>query len=121
MKGVIFLKTLRQIHFAKKIFRGLNSKDDDEDVDDEDSLGSIGLSEFFLDDDSETGDYSDDQGEIGDDFEYRYGSMSRSTSVDTDYESCVGDEDGEFFIHFTNIPHVQRTAYIEPTCDDNNE
>ena len=116
------LKTLRQIHFAKKIFRGLNSKDD-EDVDDEDSLGSIGLSEFFLDDDnddSDTEDCSDDQGEIGDDFEY--GSMSQCTSVDTDFGSCVDDEDSDFSIHFTNIPpHVQRTVCIEPTCDVNNE
>jgi hypothetical protein len=117
MKGVLVLKTLRQIHFAKKIFRGLNSKDDEEDVDDEDSLGSIGLSEFFLDDDnddSDTGDYSDDQGEIEDDSEYN-GSMSHCTSVDTDYGSCVDDEDSDFYIHIP--PHVQRTAFIVPTCE----
>ncbi len=38
MKGVLVLKTLRQIHFIKKIFRGLNSKTDteEEDIEDED-------------------------------------------------------------------------------------
>ena len=103
MKGVLVLKTLRQIHFVKKILRGLKSKDNE---DDEDSIGTIESSQF--DADSDISDYFDDRSEIGDDFENS--SMSRCTSGDTDYESCVDDEDFDFDIHFTNIPHVQRTA-----------
>jgi hypothetical protein len=107
MKGVLVLKTLRLIHVVKKTLRGLKSKDNEDDRDDEESIGTIDLTEF--DADSDMSDYFDDQSEIeGDDFENS--SMSHCASGDADYESCVDDEDYDFDIQCTNIPNVQRTA-----------
>lgn len=107
------LKILRQIHFLKKVFRGLNSSNLKDEEDSLDTLEYDDLSEFdsnefdhfedeYDDDEEEEGSYDDE----GDD------EFSHFNSMETDYESCFDDEDGEMMevsaSHF--FPRIRRTV-----------
>lgn len=119
MKAVLLLKTLRQIHFARKIARNLaalETEDDEEEEDDgfeTDDSGTVdysgdldSMSDIFKDDDSQ--EYSDDD------------TVSCSSSDDnhaigndsTDYESCL--EDYDYDIRFSNfdIPGIKRSTTL---------
>lgn len=113
MKGVLILKFLRQIHFAKKIFRSLNAnpekeEDDDDDDEDEDSVCIEEDDTAESEGDTESlDDFCEDDFEDDDDVSF---DSSEFTSEETDYESCIDDDDeAEFVIHFTNIPSIRAT------------
>lgn len=106
MKSVLVLKVLRQIHFAKRVYRGLTSKKkagDDEDLEDDISdTGSIRSIDF--DDQSNFGfDENDNESSNGSDA-IDHLRLDRFASQDTDYESCIDESDYEFDLHFSNMP-----------------
>lgn len=104
MKGVLVLKILRQIHFLKKVFRGLksnNPKQDDISLDtiEYDDLSEFDSNEFDdFEDDYDEDDYDDDDHgeedeEEREDSEDDNDELSHFNSMETDYESCFDDED----------------------------
>ena len=121
MKGVIVLKTLRQIHFAKKIFRSLTTKNDDNDDDDDDESEDdeledieIDCTQYFADDDDSVCSSiieHDESQEISFNNEIEnFGSYdgfsdddtiscNSTDAAETDYESCI--EDCDYDIHFS--------------------
>lgn len=129
MKGVIVLKTLRQIHFAKKIFRSLTTKNDDNYDDDDDECEDdeleeieddeleeieIDCTQYFADDDdslcssiiehdqSQETSFNNEIENFGsyDGFSDDDTISCNSTdAAETDYESCI--EDCDYDIHFS--------------------
>ncbi len=84
MKGVLVLKTLRQIHFIKKIFRGLTSKphDEEDDIDDDDDEDE----EFEEGDDIQSFSHAlAHYGGIGDK------DIDDDDIPEADFRSCLGD------------------------------
>lgn len=70
MKGVLLLKTLRQVHYLKKLSRGLTSKFDNHQEKEEDQVVQNGI----LEDEEEEDDYGEDEvtsvGSMDDDLDY---------------------------------------------------
>lgn len=129
MKGVIVLKTLRQIHFAKKIFRSLTTQNDDNYDDDDDECEDdeleeieddeleeieIDCTQYFADDDdslcssiiehdqSQETSFNNEIENFGsyDGFSDDDTISCNSTdAAETDYESCI--EDCDYDIHFS--------------------
>jgi hypothetical protein len=110
MKGVLVLKTLRQIHFLKKIFRSLKSSNEKQD---EDSLDTISdyddLSEL---DSNDFSTFEDDEDTVDQEEDSNSEDLHHFTSVGTDYESCFDEEDDEFEVQCSNIPRIQRRKFI---------
>lgn len=92
MKGVLVLKILRQIHFTKKIFRGLTSK-----CTDTESFGDLNEEddEYILDDNFDHLDFNMDQEytQSIQNHELTDESDTTLTEVETNYDSFTDDEE----------------------------
>mmetsp|Transcript_15222 Transcript_15222/g.28643 ORF Transcript_15222/g.28643 Transcript_15222/m.28643 type:complete len:636 (-) Transcript_15222:104-2011(-) len=115
MKGVLVLKILRQIHFLKKVFRGLKSttnlKQEENSFDtlDYDDLSELDSKES--DDFEDDGDEAEEENDDDDDND----DLSHRTLMETDYESCFDDEDGGRIRNFNSshcVPTIRRTVRV---------
>jgi hypothetical protein len=105
MKAVLVLKTLRLIHFSRKIFKNATSNHEDE----EDDEYEVDPTMYEADDDSLYLNYRSSKDDDNDTLSC---TTSDESNNETDYESCLDDSmDFDYNVRL-NIPGLRRRPQV---------